>query len=102
MLLVADSADSQTRKSADRARLLLGAYGSGIAQLRLQIRGVSPLLAVPVAVNDVDVATPTGRAVVVLGFMTYFVLVRSVDGRAVPRHRFDRRRARARLARKRC
>src|ERR1700738_822351 len=26
LLLVADSADSQTRKSADRARLLLGAY----------------------------------------------------------------------------
>jgi sodium transport system permease protein len=74
VLLVADSADSQTRRSADRARLLLGAYGSGIAQLRLQIRGVSPLLAVPVAVNELDVATPTGRAVVVLGFMTYFIL----------------------------
>jgi sodium transport system permease protein len=74
VLLVADSADSQTRKSADRARSILGGYASGIAQLRLQARGVSPLLAVPVAVNDVDVATPTGRAVVVLGFMTYFVL----------------------------
>jgi sodium transport system permease protein len=74
VLLVADSADSQTRKSADRARVLLTGYGSGIAQLRLQVRGVSPLLAVPVAVNDVDVATPTGRAVLVLGFMTYFVL----------------------------
>jgi sodium transport system permease protein len=74
VLLVADSADSQTRKSAERARNILGGYASGIAQLRLQARGVSPLLAVPVAINDVDVATPTGRAVVVLGFMTYFVL----------------------------
>src|SRR5882724_7302122 len=74
VLLVADSADSQTRKSADRARLLLGTYGSGIAQRRLQVRGVSPLLAAAVAVNEIDVATPTGRAVVVLGFMTYFVL----------------------------
>ena len=74
VLLVADSADSQTRKSADRARLLLGAYGSGVAQLRLQVRGMSPLLAMPVAVNEMDVATPTGRAVVVLGFITYFVL----------------------------
>ena len=74
VLLVADSADSQTRKIANRARAVLGAYASGIAQLRLQARGVNPLLAVPVAVNDVDVATPTGRAVVVLGFMTYFVL----------------------------
>jgi sodium transport system permease protein len=74
VLLVADSADSQTRKSVDRARMILGGYASGIAQLRLQIRGVNPALAVPVAVNDVDVATPAGRAVVVLGFMTYFVL----------------------------
>jgi len=74
VLLVADSADSQTRKSADRARRILGGYASSIAQLRLQARGVNPLLTVPVAVNDVDVATPTGRAVVVLGFMTYFVL----------------------------
>src|SRR5271154_2079320 len=74
VLLVADSADSQTRKSADRARIILGGYASTIAQLRLQIRGVNPLLAVPVAVNEDDVATPAGRAVVVLGFMTYFVL----------------------------
>jgi sodium transport system permease protein len=74
VLLVADSADSQTRKSADRARILLGGYSNTIAQLRLQARGVNPLLALPVAVNEVDVATPAGRAVVVLGFMTYFVL----------------------------
>jgi sodium transport system permease protein len=74
LLLVADSADSQTRKIADRAKGMLGTYGSTIAQLRLEMRGVNPLLGIPVAVNEVDVATPTGRAVVVLGFMTYFVL----------------------------
>ncbi|HTV98450.1 MAG TPA: ABC transporter permease subunit [Steroidobacteraceae bacterium] len=74
LFLVADSSDSETRKSADRLRALLGAYGSGIAQRRAQIRGVSPLLAIPIAVNDIDVTTPAGRAVVVLGFMTYFVL----------------------------
>jgi sodium transport system permease protein len=74
VLLFADSADSQTRKTADRARNMLGTYSSTVAQLRLQVRGVSPLLTVPLAVNDVDVATPTGRAVLVLGFMTYFVL----------------------------
>jgi sodium transport system permease protein len=45
VLLVADSADSQTRKTADRARLFLGAYASTISQLRLQIRGLNPLLA---------------------------------------------------------
>ena len=74
VFVVADSSDSQTRKSADRLRALLAGYASGIAQLRIQMRGVDPLLAVPVAVNDIDVTTPAGRAVVVLGFMTYFVL----------------------------
>src|SRR5271168_3727531 len=34
VLLVADSADSQTRKIANRARVILGGYASGIAQLR--------------------------------------------------------------------
>lgn len=74
LLLVADSSDAPARKSADRVRQLLANYGSGIAQLRLKARGVNPLLAVPVAVNEIDVTTPTGRAVAVLGFMTYFVL----------------------------
>jgi len=74
ILLFADSSDSQTRKIADRAKGMLGAYGSTIAQLRLEMRGVSPLLSIPIAVNEVDIATPAGRAVVVLGFMTYFVL----------------------------
>ncbi len=80
VLLIADSADSQTRRIADRARAILGAYSSSIAQLRLQVRGLDPLLAVPVAINDLDVATPAGRAVVVLGFMTYFVLFATLMG----------------------
>jgi len=74
LLLVADSSDAPARKSADRVRQLIANYGSGIAQQRLKARGVSPLLAVPVAVNEIDVTTPTGRAVAGLGFMTYFVL----------------------------
>jgi sodium transport system permease protein len=74
VLLFADSADSQTRKVAVRARNLLGTYASTVAQLRLQVRGVSPLLTMPVAVNEVDVATPSGRAVIFLGFITYLLL----------------------------
>ena len=74
VFVVADSSDSENRKRAERLRSLIAGYASGIAQLRMQVRGVDPLLAVPVAVNDIDVTTPSGRAVVVLGFMTYFVL----------------------------
>jgi sodium transport system permease protein len=51
ILLFADSSDSQTRKIADRAKAMLGTYGSTIAQLRLEMRGVSPLLSIPIAVN---------------------------------------------------
>lgn len=80
LLLVADSSDSQTRRGVERVRMLLGAYGSDIAQRRMQARGVSPLAAMPVAVNDIDVTTPTGRAVVVLGFMTYFILFAMLMG----------------------
>lgn len=78
--LVADSADSQSRKNVDRIRSLLTGFGSEIAQLRLQIRGIDPLIALPIAVDDVDIATPTGKAVVILGFMTYFVLFAMLMG----------------------
>ena len=80
LLLVADSADSQARRNVERARVLLSGFGSQIAQLRLQVRGIDPLIALPVAVNEIDTATPTGRAVVVLGFMTYFVLFAMLMG----------------------
>ncbi|HEX4150837.1 MAG TPA: ABC transporter permease [Steroidobacteraceae bacterium] len=80
LFVVADSSDSQNRKSAERLRALLAGYASGIAQLRAEVRGVDPLLSVPVAVNDIDVTTPAGRAVVVLGFMTYFVLFSMLMG----------------------
>jgi len=80
VLLIADSSDSQTRKLANRARAVFAAYASTIAQLRLQIRGVNPLIGLPLAVNEVDVATPAGRALVVLGFMTYLVLFAMLMG----------------------
>lgn len=80
LFLVADSSDAQARHSVERVRALLASYGSNLAQLRLQARGISPLLALPVAVNEIDVTTPTGRAVVVLGFMTYFVLFAMLMG----------------------
>jgi sodium transport system permease protein len=80
LLLIADSADSQARRNVDRAKSLLSGYASRIAQLRLQIRGIDPLIAQPVAVNEIDTATPTGRAVAILGFMTYFVMFAMLMG----------------------
>ncbi len=78
--LVADSTDAESRKTTERLRALLSGYGAGIVQARLQVRGVDPRLAMAVAVDDVDVATPAGRAVLVIGMMTYFVLFAMLMG----------------------
>ncbi len=80
LLLVADGTDSKAHKAVERLRGLLAAYSGAIGQARLQVRGVNPLLAVPIAVDDVDVATPADRAVLVLGMMTYFVLFAMLIG----------------------
>ena len=74
VLLVADSADNATRGDAARAGAMLQAYASAIAQLRLQVRGVDPLIAAPVTIDSIDVASASARAVSLIGLMTYFVL----------------------------
>jgi len=72
--LVADSADTRTARHVARARALLGAYSGRLAQLRVLARGLSPGLTTPMLIEDVDVATPAARSVLVLGMMTYFIL----------------------------
>ena len=42
--------------------------------LRLQLRGVDPTVALPIAVLSDDVSTPSGRSVLLLGMFTYFLL----------------------------
>ena len=74
VLLVADSADNATRRDAARAGALLQSYASSIAQRRLQVRGIDQLVAAPVTVDAIDVASASARAVSLIGLMTYFVL----------------------------
>lgn len=80
MDLVADTANNQTSASADRARRLLEAYGRQLAALRLLVRGVSPEVVEPVDVRTLDVATPAGRALLILGVMTYFSFMSMLMG----------------------
>ena len=68
------------RNIANQARQTLGAYGRIIAVTRLQIRGINPALVSPIVVQDVDVSTPAGRALLVLGMMTYFVMFAMLMG----------------------
>jgi len=78
--LYADGSNTGTAKYAAQARQALGGYARIIAMTRLQIRGINPLIVMPVVVQDVDVSTPAGRALLVLGMMTYFVMFAMLMG----------------------
>jgi len=78
--LVVDSADSQASTSAERARRLLEGYGHQLAALRLLARGISTEVIAPLDVRTLDVATPAGRSMLVLGMMTYFCLMSMLVG----------------------
>ncbi|MBL8271185.1 ABC transporter permease [Steroidobacter sp.] len=78
--LVVDTSNSRTSPSADRARVLLGAYGHQLAALRLMVRGINPKVIDPVGVNTLDVATPAGRSLLILGMMTYFCFMSMLVG----------------------
>jgi len=78
--LIVDTANSRAAGSTGRAQRLLGAYGSQLAALRLLVRGVSPEVVDPLKVRTVDVATPSGRSLLILGMMTYFCLMSMLVG----------------------
>jgi sodium transport system permease protein len=78
--LVSDASDSQTGKYASHVRALLGGYGAQLAGARLLARGVSPDVVQPIVIDDIDVSTPAGRALLVLGMMTYFILFAMLMG----------------------
>jgi sodium transport system permease protein len=78
--LVVDTSNNQTGASAERARRLLEGYGGQLAALRLLVRGVSPEVVRPVDVRTLDVATPAGRSLLILGMMTYFSFMSMLVG----------------------
>lgn len=78
--LIVDTSNSQAGAATERARRLLDAYGRQLASLRLLVRGVNPTVIEPVEVQLVDVATPAGRSLLILGMMTYFCLMSMLVG----------------------
>jgi sodium transport system permease protein len=72
--LVLDSSRQAASPSVDRARSLLQAYAGQLGALRLQARGVSPSVVVPLALEEADVATPESRAASLINVMPYFLI----------------------------
>ncbi len=78
--LVVNNARNRDRGDVRKARRLLNAYRNQVVAFRLQARGINPLVLHPLVIDEVDVSTAVGRALVVLGMMTYFILFSMLMG----------------------
>ena len=72
--LIVNNAKNRDRSDVRKAKRLLGAYRNQLVASRLQARGINPLVLHPLVIDEIDVSTAVGRALVVLGMMTYFIL----------------------------
>ena len=78
--IVSDESDSAARSKVSRLRSALLEYGRSIGTNRLKLRGIDPQLAWPFAVMTDDVSTPSGRSILLLGMMTFFLLFAALLG----------------------
>jgi sodium transport system permease protein len=74
VVVYSDGADSKAERHADRVRAAVEAYSALIGSLRLQARGVAPTVMRAVVIDEVDVSTPSARATLLLGMMSYVIL----------------------------
>ena len=75
-----DGANSQAERRAARVRNAIAGYSGLIGALRLQARGLSPSILQPVVVNEIDVSTPSARATLLLGMLSYVILLVTLLG----------------------
>jgi len=78
--LVNDSSSQNARPKVQRIRGLLQRYSSEIGSLRLIARGVSPIVASPMQIEDVEVSSAQQRAAQILGFIPLFVMIAAFTG----------------------
>ena len=78
--LVADGSSQNTRPKVQRVRGLFQNYSSQIGSLRLIARGVSPVVANAVTIEDVEVSSAQQRAAMLLGFIPLFVMIAAFTG----------------------
>jgi len=78
--VVFDRSKSRAQTKIQRVQGTLEAYSQQIGTLRLVAGGVSPSVLRPVLVDELDVSTPAGRSVLMLGVLTYFLLFATLTG----------------------
>jgi sodium transport system permease protein len=80
LTLVEDSTDTGAARHVGRLRSAITGYNQSLVQRRMLARGVSPLALTAVNLQRDDVATPSGRAVVMLGMVSYFLIFATLIG----------------------
>jgi sodium transport system permease protein len=78
--LIYDQSNSRANSRVQRARRALAAYSEQLGALRLLARGIHPSILRPMAVDEYDVSTPAGRSTLLLGMLTYFLLLAMLMG----------------------
>lgn len=78
--LVSDGSSQNTRPKVQRVRALFQRYSNEIGSLRLIARGISPVVSVPVQVEDVEVSSAQQRAATILGFIPLFLMMAAFMG----------------------
>lgn len=80
LLLYLDASNAADSSKVGRIKSALRQYGSSVAQLRLLARGIDPAVINPVALQSIDVSTPRTRGVLVLGMLSYLVILATLMG----------------------
>jgi sodium transport system permease protein len=80
LLLFADESNSESARNVERIAAVVNQYGATLARLRLIARGLDPLLTVPVVLQPIDISTPASRSALVLGILSYLVLLTMLMG----------------------
>ena len=78
--LILDNSDASVVRKGRRARGMIRGYGSQVGSMRLLARGVDPSITRAITIDEVDTSTPSGRAALVLGMMSYFFLFSMLAG----------------------
>ncbi len=72
--LIVDDSRQSSSVVVNRVENLLRDYSGTIVALRLVARGISPVILSPLAVENVDVATPQSETAELLSMMPYFLI----------------------------
>ena len=78
--VIADPSRRESSTVLGRVKGLLYGYNAQIGMLRLQLRGISPNISSPIQIKDVDLSTPKSRALIVMIFLPYILMLTGFMG----------------------